>query len=94
MPSDNVVRASQWHSHIILFTRAIRLHVDTNSNATAHSDVILWSFLDTELCGPALNPFFSIPAAICVSLGSCLIIAVSWCLDVSLALNLIHTHSE
>ena len=43
------------HIYIILFTGAICLHVATNSNATAHSDVLLWSFLDTKLCGPALN---------------------------------------
>ena len=55
MPSDNTVRASQWHSHIILLTVAIRLHVATDSNATAHLDVLLWSFLDTELFEPALN---------------------------------------
>ena len=79
MPSDNMVRAPQWHSHIILFTGAIRLHVATNSNATAHSDVLLWSFLDTELCGPALNLvyIYSIPVAMCVILGSCLIIATT-----------------
>ena len=49
MPCDHIVLASQWHSHIILFTIAISLHVATDSDDAAQLDVRLWSFLDTAL---------------------------------------------